>query len=222
MKPPASQAPSRDRASPHLPAAYVAALFDDYAPRFDEHLVTRLAYCGPAVLRDALARADAPQRYGRALDLGCGTGLMGRAVRDVVGWLGGVDLSPAMVRGATDTGLYDHLAVGTMADELAGQPAGSLDLVLAADVFVYCGALDAVLAAIARVLAAGGVLAFTAQRADDMPVRLGDDLRVSHSAPYLRRVIADAGLDTLWLAETSTRQEADRPVPGLVAVARKP
>lgn len=211
-----------DRSAPDLPAAYVAALFNDYAPRFDHHLVTGLGYRGPAILAGALAAAGAPERYGRALDLGCGTGLMGRAIRASVDRLEGVDLSAAMVRRAEGTGLYDALAVEGMAEHLTGRAAGSLDLVLAADVFVYCGALDAVLAAVARALAAGGVLAFTAQRGAEAPMRLGDDLRVSHSPGYLREAIAEVGLDLLRLADASTRTEAGRPVPGLVAVARKP
>lgn len=208
--------------APDIPAAYVAALFDDYAPRFDHHLLHALAYCGPAVLTDALAASGAPSRYGAALDLGCGTGLMGRAIRHAVGTLEGVDLSPAMVRQAEATGIYAHVRVGTIADALTERASGSLDLVLAADVFVYCGALDTILASIARVLAEGGILAFTAQRSEDAPVRLGDDMRVSHSAEYLHQVIAAAGLDLLRLTEASTRMEAGRPVPGLVAVARKP
>lgn len=208
--------------APDLPAAYVAALFDDYAARFDQHLLDTLAYRGPAILCEALAAAGAPPPYGRALDLGCGTGLMGRAIRHAVGTLEGVDLSPAMVRHAESTGLYDKVTLGPLTAALADQPAGSLDLVLAADVFVYCGALDGIMTMVARVLAAGGILAFTAQRGADAPVRLGDDMRVSHSAAYLREVVAGAGLDLLRLVDGSTRLEAGRPVPGLVAVARKP
>ena len=208
--------------APDLPAAYVAALFDDYAPRFDQHLLHELAYRGPAILCEALAASGAPSHYGKALDLGCGTGLMGRAIRHAVDRLEGVDLSPAMVRRADATGLYDDLSVGPIADALADRAADSLDLVLAADVFVYCGTLDAILAQVARVLVTDGILTFTAQRSADAPVRLGDDMRVSHSAAYLRVAIAGAGLDLTRLAEASTRLEAGRPVPGLVAVARKP
>lgn len=205
-----------------LSAAYVAALFDDYAPRFDRHLIGQLAYCGPTVLCEAIAASGTPLRYGKALDLGCGTGLMGRAIRPAVEWLAGIDLSAAMVRQAEATGLYDHLAVASIAEVLGDRTAASLDLVVAADVFVYCGALDRILASVTRVLAAGGVLAFTAQRGENAPVRLGDDMRISHSAPYLREVVEGAGLDLLRLTEASTRMEAGRQVPGLVAVARKP
>ncbi len=210
-----------DRALKAMPPAYVAALFDDYAPRFDRHLVGTLGYVGPAVLLDALRAAGAPQRWRHALDLGCGTGLMGRAIRAQVQRLEGVDLSPRMVAEAARTGLYDALACGDIEEVLAGRAAGELDLMLAADVLVYCGALETIFAAAARALAAGGQLAFTVQ-AGEASFRLGDDLRFSHSGPYLRQTLDGAGLSILALEPVCTRREAGAAVPGLAVVARKP
>ena len=76
------------------PQAYVARLFDDYAPRFDAHLIESLAYRAPALIADALDSAAPGRRFAHALDIGCGTGLMGQAVRGRVDHLTGVDLSP--------------------------------------------------------------------------------------------------------------------------------
>ena len=62
--------------------AYVRTLFDQYAPEFDRALLDTLHYRGPRVLRDAVIGAlHAAGRLpsGRAIDLGCGTGLSGRA-----------------------------------------------------------------------------------------------------------------------------------------------
>ncbi len=36
--------------------AYVAALFDDYAPRFEAHLTQALAYRGPQILSERWIR----------------------------------------------------------------------------------------------------------------------------------------------------------------------
>ena len=209
------------RAVAELPATYVAALFDDYAPRFEAHLTEALGYRGPAALLDALARCGAPARFGQALDLGCGTGLMGRAIRARAAWLAGVDLSAAMVRAAEATGVYDALAVQSAAEALAAAPE-RLDLVLAADVFAYLGDLRPVLAAASRALAPGGWVAFTVQRSDTDPVRLGDDLRVAHSSAHVGAALEEAGLLTLRLDAASIRRERGIDVPGLVAVARKP
>ena len=74
-----------------LPQAYVRRLFDDYAPRFDEALVKRLAYTAPAKLRAAIVELAPQRRFAATLDLGCGTGLAGVALRDITTWLEGVD-----------------------------------------------------------------------------------------------------------------------------------
>ncbi|MFD2032253.1 methyltransferase domain-containing protein [Ancylobacter dichloromethanicus] len=83
-----------------MSAAYVRALFDQYADRFDAALA-RLDYRGPEVIEEALARAceglARPFAFARGLDLGCGTGLVGVRLVDRIGTMEGVDLSPNMV-----------------------------------------------------------------------------------------------------------------------------
>ena len=74
------------------------------------------------------------------------------------------------------------------------------------DVFVYLGDLDPELAAAARALAPGGVLGFTAQSHGGDGVRLGADLRFSHSAPAVRASLARAGLIAGEGAPASTRR----------------
>ena len=53
-----------------LPPAYIARLFDDYAPRFDSHLVGALDYRGPELLLAALDAVAPGRRFRQALDLG--------------------------------------------------------------------------------------------------------------------------------------------------------
>ena len=72
-------------ATPAMTGVYVRRLFDQHAPEFDEALTGRLDYVGPRLLLDAVrAHANAPQRLGSVLDLGCGTGLSGAAFRPLV------------------------------------------------------------------------------------------------------------------------------------------
>src|SRR4029077_18883888 len=96
---------------------HVRTLFDQYAPRFDRALED-LGYRAPALLRDAVTAHGT--RFGTMLDLGCGTGLAGAALRPQVDWLVGVDLSPKMIEEARRKGVYDRLAVGDIAAFLAG------------------------------------------------------------------------------------------------------
>ena len=103
---------------------YVRALFDDYAPKFDRHLTKSLAYRGPELIADALRRACSKQgrayRFGLALDLGCGTGLMAQALAGHCASIEGVDLSPRMLEKAEKTKLYDALHEGELVSFLAG------------------------------------------------------------------------------------------------------
>jgi predicted TPR repeat methyltransferase len=211
----------RDPAAAMTPS-WVAAVFDEYAPRFDSHLVEALGYRGPALLAAALDAAAGPERrFATALDLGCGTGLAGAALRARIDRLAGCDLSAAMVERARVRGAHDRLAVSDMVGFLAGEPAGSADLVLAADVLIYVVDPAPLMTGVGRVLAPGGLFALTAEdapdAAGDAPV-LGSALRWAHPAPLLHRLAADAGLAVRSCVAASCRREADRDVPGLVLV----
>jgi predicted TPR repeat methyltransferase len=201
---------------------YVRRLFDDYAIRFDRHLTASLKYRAPALLREAVRRSVGLRRGGahfaRALDLGCGTGLAGEAFRDLCGHLAGVDLAPAMVEKARRKKVYDELADGEIVECLAVREAGSADLVLAADVFVYLADLGPVFAEVARVLAADGLFAFTVQAHEGRGVVLGEDLRYAHADEHLRALAAEAGLRVALSEEASTREDRGVPVPGRLMV----
>ena len=201
---------------------YVRALFDQYASRFDEHLVTALEYRGPQLLCEALARACLARarnfQFHRGLDLGCGTGLMASALHPRVDSFIGVDLSPQMIKAARASGLYNHLHTQGIDAFLALQADAACDLVIAADVFVYIGDLAPVFAASARVLEAGGLFAFTVQRCAGEDWRLGEDLRYAHSSSYLRGLARAHGFAVVSLEEASTRKDAGVEMPGLVCV----
>ena len=131
-----------------LPQAYVARLFDDYAPRFDKHLIKNLGYRAPALIAEALSAVAPGRRFASALDLGCGTGLMGEALQGRIGHLTGVDLSAAMIAKARERGVYDRLVVGDAAAMLGREPPGAFDLIVAADALVYIGDLAPLFAAV--------------------------------------------------------------------------
>ena len=204
-----------------MPAAYVATLFDQYAPRFDAHLLDGLAYRGPQIIAEALAKAGAGTAAA-GLDLGCGTGLMGRVLAHPGLRLDGVDLSAAMLRLAEATGCYRGLWQGDCVAVARDLPAGSYGLAVAADVLVYLGDLRPLCDAVARLLAPGGWFAATVQARDQEGYDLGPDLRFRHAPGYLRTCLEGAGLTLLGLDPCVTRRENDADVAGLVFVARRP
>ena len=208
-----------------MPPAYVRALFDQYAPKFERALVDDLGYRGPALLFKAVLAARAavrkPAFFKRAIDLGCGTGLAATAFARGVDHFIGIDLSPRMIERARGTGLYAKLEVIGMVEGLRGKPDASADLILAADAMVYVSDLAPPLREVKRVLASGGLLAFTVETHGGDGVILGEGLRYAHSAGYVRASIEAAGLALSRLEDSSARNEDNTPVPGLVAVAAK-
>ena len=212
-------------AAPQMTDTYLRRLFDQYAARYDAALTEHLHYRGPAILRaaveTAMRAAGRPLRFGVMLDLGCGTGLAGAAFRPFVDRLVGVDLSPAMVTQAEQKSLYDRLVTADLQNFLAEEiAAGAIyQLVVAADVFVYVHDLAPIVAAIARMLAPGGVLAFTVETHSGEGVRLLPTLRYAYSESCVRAVLAGASLVPVHFAKAAVRTENDVAVNGLVVVA---
>jgi predicted TPR repeat methyltransferase len=208
-----------------MPQAYVGALFDQYAPKFEKALVDDLGYRGPALLFKAVLAARLavrkPAFFKRAIDLGCGTGLAASAFAREVDHFIGIDLSPRMIERARATGLYAELEVDDMVQGLRSKPDTSADLVLAADAMVYQSDLAPLLREVKRVLVSGGLLAFTVETHGGDGVILGEGLRYAHSAGHVRATIGDAGLTLARCDDLSARNEDNVPVPGLVVVAAK-
>jgi predicted TPR repeat methyltransferase len=208
-----------------MPQAYVQVLFDQYAPRFETALVDDLGYRGPSLLFKAVlsvrAAAKKPAFFKRAIDLGCGTGLAASAFAKEVDRFIGIDLSPRMIERARLSGLYAELEVVDMTQGLLSKPDASADLILAADAMVYVSDLAPVLREIARVLAPGGLVAFTTETHAGEGVRIGEGLRYAHAAPYVRQQVAGAGLRLAQCEDLSARNEDNVPAPGLVVVATK-
>ena len=138
-------AASGGTAPDRAPEGYVAALFDGYAPHFEAALLG-LGYRVPGLIRRAVERllpavAAGGAPLGPVLDLGCGTGLAGVALSDLLhGPLTGVDLSRRMLEQAAAKGIYARLRQADLAAVLreAGE---AYALIIAADVFCYLGDL---------------------------------------------------------------------------------
>jgi predicted TPR repeat methyltransferase len=202
------------------PADYVRDLFDAYAPRFDADLEGRLGYRTPALLAALLARQGvAADGSRRVLDLGCGTGLSGVALRPFARRLTGLDLSPRMLAEAARRGIYDALEEADLLAWLPGRP-GAFDLVAAADVLNYLGDLAPALGAIRGALAEGGIAAFSIEAGEGAAYALGPGLRYRHDPEHVAALAAAAGLRELAREEAVLREERGAPVRGVLFLLR--
>ncbi|MGW8390251.1 tetratricopeptide repeat protein [Pseudoduganella sp. HUAS MS19] len=199
------------------PTAYVKALFDQYAGNFDRHLVDVLRYRTPSLLVEALRRHLPPGELD-VLDAGCGTGLCGPLLRPLACLLEGVDLSPHMLDRARDTGLYDGLYCGEMVGYLRVHPA-SVDVIVAADVFVYLGDLKPVFSVARLALRGGGRFAFSVEEhegAEDFVLRASG--RYAHSRAGIEALARSHGFAIHEITPSTLRQESGTDMRGLLAV----
>ena len=203
------------------PDAYVAAFFDRFAPHFDEHVAGKLRYDGPALAREMIDPWLAARAPVRVLDMGCGTGLSGKAVRAHAAHLAGVDLSAGMLERAQALGIYDELEQDEAVAYLERTAAGSLDLVLALDVFIYVGGLERIVPAIARVLGEGGRLVASVESLATGEYALVPSGRYAHSPRYLEGLASTAGLALVQSREFVVREEAGRPLGAVMLVFAK-
>lgn len=209
--------------APVLP--YVEALFDSYADRFDSALVEKLGYQVPGLLQamlDDVRQAKGATMLARALDLGCGTGLMGERLRAGVSHLTGVDLSAQMVAQSAAKGFYDALAQGDLTAHLSGIEA-EVDLITAADVFMYCGVLDEIFHLVHHALVPGGLFGFSVELLDaEAPLMLRDSLRFAHGQGAIEAGLRAAGLEIVARQIAPIRMDRGAPITGLLVVARRP
>jgi predicted TPR repeat methyltransferase len=210
------------------PSAYVEALFDDYAERFDKALVERLDYTVPAKLA-ALVAEHHPDRFETTVDLGCGTGLFGAEIRGNTERLEGFDLSVNMLTKAGEKQLYDFLAKadlsldatasGLFADGL--RPARA-DLVSAADVLMYLGDLGNAFSLAAALGRPGALFAFSVEDAGDGDgFLLAPSLRYAHTETHVRLRLAENGFEPVTLRRTTIRMDGGKPVSGILFLASK-
>ena len=210
---------SQTAVPPAAPPDYVKSLFDAYAARFDEHLVSNLNYRTPQHLWTAVQQLTVGP-FERAVDLGCGTGLCGEIFRSAVGSLVGVDLSSEMIAAARHRNVYEELHVGGIVEFLADQTA-VYDLILAADVFVYVGDLNETFHKVSAALRPARLFAFSVEANSGDTWMLGPTRRYSHGLPYLQQLAATHGFEEQSVASVVLRIDKGVDIRGWVIVLKK-
>ena len=191
----------------------VAERYDEWAASYDDDL-DAWSYRAPGVVAETiLARhSDAAS----VLDVGCGTGMVGRALRTkgYQGRIAGLDISQASLRVAEQTGAYDTLEPADLQQPLVVDD-GGVDVLVCVGVMTYLPDVEAVWREFARVVRAGGLVVVT-QREDLWEPRdcqgaidrlaaegIWAPLEVSGPAPYLPE--ATGGMAGLGSYYVSTR-----------------
>jgi len=191
------------------PGEYVAALFDQYADRFEGELMEQLGYRVPFLLAEMLREVRGEKVFRRLLDLGCGTGLAGETFLSLATDLVGVDLSGGMLDQARAKKIYTILHQENLLD-FCRDCRDDFDLVVAADVLSYLGDLQPFFQVVGRVLAPGGELLLSVEEGrEGRDFLLRESGRYAHAPGYLEGLAAAAGLRRVTRRRTGLRRERD-------------
>jgi len=203
---------------------FAKTFFDNIASDFDKHLTERLHYRAPELITQTLrALRPNPNSFASVLDVGCGTGLMGAALKTdfAVERLVGIDLSEKMLLETQKRGIYHELVAGDAVAVMRAR-GDNFDLVVAADVLIYVGDLAPVFAEAARLLKSGGLFAFTTEISSDAEVELSANGHYHHHPKAVDRMSEAAGFALLQGAEMPLRKEANVDVMGRYVYLVKP
>jgi predicted TPR repeat methyltransferase len=201
------------------PKQYVKNLFDDYALRFNNALVNDLKYSLPFTIKELILKSDSEKfQYKNVLDLGCGTGLAGKDLRDISTNLTGIDISENMVSEAKKLDVYDKLLVGDIVEKLNSSE-DKFDLFVALDVLIYIGEVQSTFKTVHKLSKSNSLSVFSVEIQDENGYSLLKSSRYAHSNLYIME--QTAGMFELVISKNiKLRKEGENWINGKVYVFR--
>jgi predicted TPR repeat methyltransferase len=190
------------------PTGYVAALFDGYAGHFEAELVETLAYRTPSAVANIMLARSTDKKLGRGLDLGCGTGLGGVALKSHSGPMVGVDASKAMLQKAREKGIYDALVHQDIVEFLSVTDL-AFDYFIAMDVFPYIGDLTPLLSLIKSRNTRSATFAFSTEHRESGTYFLEKSGRYTHSKGYVEALCEQFGYQMVHFETSQLRMEGE-------------
>ncbi|MDG2404650.1 MAG: methyltransferase domain-containing protein, partial [Paracoccaceae bacterium] len=145
---------------------------------------------------------------GSILDLGCGTGLTGIALKQFSQKIEGIDLSNSMIEQARKKNVYDKLTHCDIIDYLSVEKL-DFDYFIATDVFIYVGDLSEVFRLIKARNKRSGKLVFSTEHTERERFFLEETGRYSHSKIYIQRLCEEFDYKLSSFATTDLRKEKE-------------
>ena len=190
---------------------YSEKLFDNFADNY-ELVIEKIAYGLPRRLAELARNVE-----GTIVDLGCGSGLAGQAVKNSKNQIIGIDISQNMLNKAAEKGIYSQLIKSDILDYCQTQlPSVQTSLVMAADVFGYIGNLSPIIESLK-----GRSICFSIEILnEDSDYKLNDALRYRHSPAYIDTLLQNNGFNQVKHFDIILRKENNEDVKGILYFAR--
>ena len=190
---------------------FAEKLFDNFADNY-ELVLEKINYSLPRRIRELAGDVK-----GTIVDLGCGSGLIGQALKNAQNQIIGVDVSRNMLHLAAQKGVYKQLIKGDITAFCQKKLADiNPDLIVAADVFGYIGNLAPLFAALK-----GRKICFSVEvLPEDGDYKLNDAGRYLYNETYLNNLLQQNGFAQINKYDVVLRQEDGKDVNGLLFFAQ--
>ena len=201
---------------------YLSARFDVNAEKYEDGRAS-VSYDAPKLLFNSLNKVS-KEKFGKVLDLGCGTGLSGAYLRGKSEHLIGVDISEEMLNVAKNKKIYDELINKDIIQYLEEQDENSFNAIMAASVVIYFGDLNKLLSKIKYTLDKKGVFVFDVltQKFGKWSTASPNGRIFRHNPDYIKNEIILAGMKCDYFHTSTfkyiTTEHAD---PGAVFIVTK-
>ncbi len=183
---------------------FIENLFDNFADTY-ELVMQNLDYSAPLAIR----RIAGPME-GRIADLGCGTGLVGMAVKTDRNQIIGVDLSAKMLALAKEKNVYCELLKDDVLNFLRHR--SDFEWILAADVLGYMGSLDNFFA-----LCRNKKLIFSIETLQTgQTFQIQKNGRFKHNPEKIKQQLTQNGFTKINMQHLILRNENNLPVQGCI------
>ena len=187
---------------------YTENLFELFADNY-ELVMSLLDYSVPMAMGRILGNAQ-----GTIVDLGCGSGLAGKALKTPQNQIIGVDISQKMLEKAKEKNIYSDLICMYIADYLKTRPCA--DYFIAADVFNYLGDLSEIIA-----LLKNKKICFSVETSAECPdYQLSSSGRYLHNPEYIQKLLQENGFSNIYEEDIALRKEDGLPVQGKIYFAQ--
>jgi predicted TPR repeat methyltransferase len=201
------------------PKQYVKNLFDDYANRFNDALVNNLQYSLPFIIKEMILKSNIEKsQYKNVIDLGCGTGLAGKDLRDISTNLIGIDISENMISEAEKLNIYDTLVVGDITENLCTFT-HQFDLLIALDVLIYIGDVKSTFEEVHKCSNSDSFFIFSVEIQEESGYSLLKSARYAHSDRYIMEQAAGI-FELIEYQNVRLRKEGDSWINGKVYIFR--